>query len=163
MTIVPIMHRLYFSRRFATFLAFGGTAAAVNLAVGWLIYRRHVIEVPYVAGVVIGATAGLLVNFLLNYFFNFKFRDRSALAQLRSFVGVSVIGIALTAIISELLNRLLPVAFIDLAGKRISREFMAHFMAVGLVTFYSYAAHSYLTFSVGFRERGKQLLSRRKK
>ncbi|HVW73782.1 MAG TPA: GtrA family protein [Rhizomicrobium sp.] len=162
MSIASALHRLYFSRRFMTFLVFGGTAAAVNLGIGWLIYDRHFVELPYWLAVTVGAAAGLVVNFLLNYYFNFNFRGRSAFAQLRSFIGVSLIGIGLTALISELLHRFIMIKVLAVGPWEVSQEFCCHFISVGAVTFYSYAAHSYLTFNVGFRERGKQILSWRK-
>lgn len=152
-------YRLYCSRQFLSFVFFGGTAAAVNLAVGWLLYSGYFgINTPYELGVVIGASSGLFVNFALNYKFTFKFHGRSAIAQLRSFVGVSAIGIVLTEVIASELHKM---SMDFTSGLPVSREFAAHVCAVGLVTFYSFAAHHYLTFNVGFRARLAQLFLRR--
>lgn len=153
---------VFISRQFFFFLLFGGSAALVNLGVGWLLYGGWAaIHMRYEWGVVVGASAGLLVNFTLNYRFNFRFQGRSAMAQLRTFTAVSVIGILLTEAISSFLNNHFPIPLVRLGPVSVSRAFAAHFTAVGLVTFYSFVAHRYLTFNVGLRGRGKQWLSKR--
>jgi putative flippase GtrA len=151
-------------RDFLFFLFFGGIAAAVNLAVGGLLYDIPALAArcPYWLAVAIGATSGLFVNFLLNYEYNFRFRGRSALAQFRTFCVVAAIGIGLTALISSAL-----LAFLHALGGAgpglhakllVSPDFAAHFCAVGLVTFYSYLAHKSLTFNRGIRHRLRGLV-----
>lgn len=150
---------MFLSRQFVVFLAFGGLAAAVNLAVGWLIYTHRIgVVLPYWLAVGIGATSGLVINFGLNYQFNFRFRERSALAQFRTFFAVSAVGIMLTSLLSWIALRVLPPQIMLVGRHAVSGEFASHFLAVGLVTFYSYAAHRYFTFNVGFRSRHLQLV-----
>jgi putative flippase GtrA len=159
MSIPRAVFGVFLSRQFATFVVFGGLAAIVNLAVGWLIYKHRLgVTLPYSMAVAIGAASGLLINFGLNYCFNFRFRERSAIAQFRTFFVVSLGGIALTSLLSWLTLQALPNS-LPLPGNHIvSAKFASHFLAVGLVTFYSYAAHRYFTFNVGLRERHAQLL-----
>ncbi|MBX3500320.1 MAG: GtrA family protein [Alphaproteobacteria bacterium] len=147
------------SRRFATFIVFGGLAALVNIGVGKSLYSVPAITevVPYWLAVAIGAASGLLVNFGLNYAFNFRFQGRSAGAQLRTFVVVAVGGVALTALIAHSLVALAGwtglASPLRIAGIALETGFIAHVMATGLVTFYSFAAHSAFSFNVGLRTR----------
>ena len=158
-SLVQATIALFVSRRFATFIVFGGLAALVNLGVGKTLYSVPAITavVPYWLAVALGAASGLLVNFGLNYAFNFSFQGRSAGAQLRTFIVVAVGGVALTALIAHGL-----VAFagwagvaspVRIAGLALEVGFIAHVMATGLVTFYSFAAHSAFSFNVGLRSR----------
>jgi putative flippase GtrA len=152
------------SRQFFVFVTFGGIAAAVNLALGWAIYTHRIgIVVPYWVAVVTGAAAGLCVNFTLNYKYNFRFGGRTFLAQFRTFFAVSLVGVGLTGALSSLLVNILPQHGVVFLNHAVSAEFAAHFLAVGLVTFYSYAAHRYFTFNVGLRSRTTQLICRVKK
>jgi len=158
---------LFLTRRFATFVLFGGLAAVVNLAVGWVLYTippfAH--HLPYWLGVGIGAASGLLVNFGLNYAYNFRYFDRSALAQLRTFTVVAIIGVVLTALLAQGAVSIAALFGIEdehtVAGHTIDVELAAHVLAVGLVTFYSFAAHSAFSFNVGIRRRLSGLLDRK--
>lgn len=157
---------MFLSRRFATFVLFGGLAAIVNLAVGWVLYTvppfAH--QLPYWLGVGIGAASGLLVNFGLNYAFNFRYNGRSAFAQLRTFSVVALIGVVLTSGLAQAAVSFAALFGIEdeyrLGGHTIDVEFSAHVLAVGLVTFYSFAAHSAFSFNVGIRRRLAGILDR---
>src|SRR5262245_12028763 len=65
---LPAPLRFFLTRRFATFLVFGGLAALVNLIVGRALYTTPSLAavVPYWAAIVIGTASGMLVNFALN-------------------------------------------------------------------------------------------------
>lgn len=156
---------LFVSRRFATFVVFGGLAALVNIGVGKTLYSVPAIAaaVPYWLAVAIGSACGLLVNFGLNYTFNFGFQGRSAGAQLRTFIVVAVGGVVLTALIASGLVALAGWIGVSsplrIAGVALETGFIAHVMATGLVTFYSFAAHSAFSFNVGLRTRLMRLFS----
>ncbi|MBM3619123.1 MAG: hypothetical protein FJX20_00395 [Alphaproteobacteria bacterium] len=158
--------KLFVSRRFATFIVFGGLAALVNIGVGTTLYSVPGIAavVPYWLAVAVGSASGLLVNFGLNYAFNFSFQGRSAGAQLRTFIVVAIGGVALTALIAPSLVALASwigvTAPLRIAGVALETSFIAHVMATGLVTFYSFAAHSAFSFNVGLRGRLMRLFSR---
>jgi putative flippase GtrA len=101
--------RIYRSRQFVLFLLFGGSAAIVNLASGWLFYGPTGGPLPYWAAVTIAAMNGLLVNFTLNYIFNFRYRGRSAVRQLGTFCIVALVGIALTAGLAVTLRKIIGI------------------------------------------------------
>ncbi len=154
---LPAPLRFFMTRRFATFLVFGGLAALVNLIVGRTLYATPSIAavVPYWAAVVIGAASGMLVNFGLNYALNFRYQGRSAVAQLRTFIVVALGGIGLIALLAPALVRMASWAGLDsgltLGGWHASTQFLAHVGAIGLITFYSFAAHSAMSFNAGLR------------
>ena len=154
---LPAPLRFFMTRRFATFLVFGGLAALVNLIVGRTLYATPSVAavMPYWAAVVIGTASGMLVNFGLNYTLNFRYEGRSATAQLRTFVVVALGGMGLMALLAPALMRLAVWAGFDsgltLGAWHASTPFLAHVAAIGLVTFYSFAAHSALSFNAGLR------------
>jgi putative flippase GtrA len=156
-------------RQFATFLAFGGIAAIVNLSTGWLLYGiRPFPYLPYWCATLAAAWMGLFVNFSLNYRFTFKFRDRSAFKQFITFSVVSSFGTLLTGCLSTGLLFLLEYLDkneLQIITLRIRPEFAAHFMAVALVVLYSFPAHRAISFNVGLisRVRGTGLLPLRQK
>ena len=141
----------------AAFLLFGGTAAGVNLALGWELYGTGLFpQLPYWCATAIAASGGLLVNFALNYAFNFKFRDRSAMAQFGTFCVVSLVGIALTSALSAgLLSLFTAIAgpVITLGGVAVRVTLAAHVGAVGLTVLYSFPAHKAVSFNIGIRAR----------
>jgi putative flippase GtrA len=151
--------RLY--RDLANYLVFGGIAAAANLMTGWLLYQEFTaLALPYWLATSIGAACGLLVNFALNHAY-FGFSERSALRQFATFVIVSGIGVALTGALAQAL--LVPSQLIldqHLAGIHVAPKFAAHVTAVGLVVLYSFPAHRFISFNVGFCARMRQLLRR---
>lgn len=152
---------IYISQEFLYFLMFGGLAALTNLVVGALLYGTPAI-MPYWVAVFTGAASGLVVNFGLNYKFNFRFRGRSMAAQFRTFCLVSVFGIILTTALALLLRGIFIAIAVDAALTRanlpVTTEFLAHFCSVGLVTFYSFAAHKFLTFNIGVRNRLRNMV-----
>jgi putative flippase GtrA len=154
---LPVAVRFFLTRRFATFLVFGGLAALVNLLVGRTLYTLPAFTalLPYWGAVVIAAASGLLVNFSLNYAFNFRYEGRSAMAQLRTFTVVALGGVGLMALLASGLLSLAHWAGVEdgvtLGGWHASTRFLAHVAATGLVTFYSFAAHSAMSFNAGLR------------
>ena len=152
--------------RFARFLVFGGLAALVNLSVGGALYTvpAFAAALPYWLAVAIGAGCGLLVNFGLNYALNFRYAGRSVGSQLRTFTIVALGGVVLTSALAQLLVTLASSIGIGdsfpLLGREIDVEFAAHVMATGLVTFYSFAAHSLLSFNVGIRRAVARVLGK---
>src|ERR1700677_2667707 len=125
------LHKAPMTVQFARFLAFGGLAAVVNLAVGALAYASGPDSLlPYWLAVLVAASCGLLVNFTLNHFWNFRFRSRSTAAQLQTFIGVSAIGAVLTMLLAEGGLRLLHAFGIDRVSLpvpfTVSARFAAH-------------------------------------
>jgi putative flippase GtrA len=152
--------------QFVKFLIFGGLAALVNLGVGALAYAKGQDSLlPYWLAVLVASACGLLVNFILNHIWNFRYRLRSTAAQLKTFTVVATIGTVLTVLLAEGGLRLAHGLGIDRLALpfsfTVSARFAAHFCAVGLVTFYSFFAHRYFSFNVGFRARLRQFVSSR--
>jgi putative flippase GtrA len=142
------------------FLAFGGAAAIANLATGRILYGPDLgAWIPYWCATAIAAATGLVVNFALNHAFNFRFRHRPAAHQFRTFCAVSGLGILLTSGLSSALRALLESSLgqqFQFLGTTIDADFGGHFLAVGLVAFYSYPAHRFLSFNIGIRARLRQ-------
>lgn len=138
--------------QFMTFLLFGGTAAAVNLAVGWALYGTgRFAALPYWCATAIAAACGLVVNFGLNHAFNFKSQARPALQQFGTFCIVSLVGIALTALMADTILSLLLAWRGPVLGFGIRSSLAAHVAAVGLTVLYSYPAHKAVSFNIGIR------------
>ena len=155
--------RIFFSKQFIYFLLFGGMAALTNLLVGWLLYQGDNAMLPYSLAVFIGASSGLLVNFGLNYAFNFGFRGRSMLGQFRTFFIVAAVGTLLTAMLARLFLAIMHWLGADgltFGSQAVTDKLVAHVISVGVVTFYSFVAHKYLSFNLGIRN---ALASYRKK
>lgn len=152
--------------RFARFVVFGGLAAVVNLVVGRALYTDAATTVwlPYWVAVVIGTSSGMVVNFGLNYAYNFTYRGRSALLQFRTFVGVAIVGVGLTALVAEGALYVLVsthwATYLAVGSMVLQPEFIAHVFAVGVVTFYSFAAHSAFSFNHGIRVQINRALQR---
>ncbi len=160
-SLVEATIKLFFSRRFATFIVFGGLAAVVNLGVGKMLYSVPSLAavVPYWLAVAAGALSGLAVNFTLNYTFNFKYGGRPAGAQLRTFIVVALGGGVLMVLIAHALvwfaGQVGLTEPLRVAGMTLQIGFIAHVIATGVLTFYSFAAHSLFSFNVGLRARLK--------
>jgi putative flippase GtrA len=163
--LVEATIKLFFSRRFATFIVFGGLAAIVNLSVGKVLYSVPSLAnvVPYWLAVAAGAAAGLAVNFSLNYAFNFRFSGRPVGAQLRTFIAVALFGGVLMVLIANGLvwfaHQIGLTSPLHVAGMTLQIGFIAHVMATGILTFYSFAGHSLFSFNVGLRARLKRAFS----
>jgi len=154
--------KLFISRRFATFIVFGGLAAVVNLGVAKTLYSVPSLAavVPYWLAIAAGALSGLAVNFTLNYAFNFRFNGRPVGAQLRTFVVVALGGGVLMVLIAHSLvwfaGYIGLTSPLHVAGLELQIGFIAHVFATGVLTFYSFAAHSLFSFNVGLRARLKR-------
>ncbi len=150
---------MFFSQRFARFVVFGGLAAVANIAVGSALYTNPKMQtvIPYWLAVGIGSASGLLLNFFLNYAYNFGYSGRPAGAQLRTFVIVACGGVVLTALLAEGMMQLAHLASFperySMLGFTFGSQWTAHVIATGLVTFYSFAAHSAFSFNEGLRKR----------
>ena len=152
---------LFCSGEFLAFLVVGGISSVVNLACGYALYSAT--PLPYTLCVFLGALAGLVVNFLLNYFFIFKYKGRNIFSQFQTFFVVALLGTVLTALLARLFLAGLRWGHVEalaLYGYSLSAEFLAHALSVGVVTFYSYLAHKFLSFNVGFRKRLQDTLER---
>ena len=131
--------------QFLRFLLFGGIATLVSFFGGVALYAF--LDVPYAPAVFIGSAAAIFVNFALNYLFNFHYRGRSMAAQFATFASVAGIGTVLTAALAKGLFHASLWLFPSLA--LLDAEVACHVLAIGIVTFYSFFAHKYLSFNKG--------------
>jgi putative flippase GtrA len=137
----------------------------VNLGVAKMLYSVPSLAeiVPYWLAVAAGALSGLAVNFSLNYTFNFRFNGRPIGAQLRTFIVVALGGGVLMVLIANSLvwfaGLIGVTAPLHVAGLSLQIGFIAHVIATGVLTFYSFAAHSLFSFNVGLRARLKRAFS----
>jgi putative flippase GtrA len=159
--MMKLVHH-FLNRQFAFFLVFGGCAAFTSIVTGWFLYRNEHAPFPYSLAVAIGAAAAILVNFGLNYAFNFHFRGRSLLAQLQTFALVALIGVFLTALSASVFYKIILIIGSEdwhSGDAAITAKLVAHILAVGLVTLYSFLAHKFFSFNVGFAGRLRNKLS----
>ncbi|MBO4313656.1 MAG: GtrA family protein [Desulfovibrio sp.] len=141
-------YALFFAdKQFLLFLLFGGTAAVVSFASGCILYAWA--DVPYSLAVFIGSAAAIFVNFFLNYAFNFHYHGRSMAAQFVTFAAVAVFGVFLTAFVAKTSLTVslwaLPEGLFDM----LTLEVACHIFSIGVVTFYSFFAHKYMSFNKG--------------
>lgn len=149
----------FFSRQFAVYLLFGGSAALVNLVCGYLLYTYT--SIPYFMAVFCAGLCGLMVNFLLNYFFNFVYRKRSMFSQLLTFTLVALFGILLTTLLAEIFLYIFVLLDIQFSRYFLTPKFLSLFLATGLVTIYSFLVHKFFTFNKGILAQCKDFLTKR--
>jgi putative flippase GtrA len=126
------------TRRFGLFLLAGGIAAAANYGsrFGFSIWFS------YPVSIVLAYLVGMAVAFALMRQYVFEGRGKAIGPQALRFVGVNVLAVAQTLLVSLLLARwLLPAAGIASHGEAIAHAFG---VAVPVVT--SYFGHRLATF-----------------
>ena len=131
--------------QFLRFLLFGGIATLVSFFGGVALYAF--LDVPYAPAVFIGSAAAIFVNFALNYLFNFHYHGRSMAAQFVTFASVAGIGTVLTTLLAK--GLLHAGLWLFPAFSLLDVEVAYHVLAIGIVTFYSFFAHKYLSFNKG--------------
>jgi putative flippase GtrA len=129
---------------FVMYLVIAGMAAVVNLVSRSLLSQ---LGVNFPVAVSLAYLIGMVFNFAFNRYFNFRSHRRTAVRELRTFTIVSIFGLVLTESLSVSLLFILPPGF--LPSLPFSSETIAHVIAVGLVSIYSFAAHRYITFEGG--------------
>lgn len=162
-----VAKREFLDIKFARFLVFGTTGAVVNLVVGSILYAGDNTEtlMPYWVAITIASFCSMAVSFSLNFFFNFQFKDRSFLAQFKTYLLFSLIGLVLVVAMAEGLLRLTGLVFTGdgfMVGPwMITYKFASHFCSVGSIALYSFIVNKYISFNVGIRGRLAQLKNAR--
>ena len=125
---------------FPRFLIAGGIAAAANFG------SRFVFSIffSYAIAVVLAYLVGMVVAFLLMRGHVFNARNGSLAPQVTKFVGVNVLAVLQTLVISLLLaSWLLPnIGITD----QVKAEAIAHLAGVLVPVVSSYVGHKFLTF-----------------
>ena len=84
------------------------------------------------------------------------YKGRGILGQFWTFFLVAGLGTVLTALLARMalfVLVLMGLHQVNLIFFIMSAKFAAHALAVAVVTFYSYLAHKFFSFNVGFRRR----------
>jgi putative flippase GtrA len=125
-------------RRFALFLAAGGSAAGVN------ILSRIAINalVPYEIAIIPAYLLGMTTAYILNRVFVFLSTDRQITAEYARFVVVNLVAIAQVWCVSVGLARLLFPAI----GFTWHADTVAHIIGVASPVYTSYLGHKHFSF-----------------
>jgi putative flippase GtrA len=160
--------RSFASTQFLRFLLFSGLAAAANFLVGLFFYNFLGWDGAwgYKLAVMLGFTAGMVVSFCLNRAFTFARSGRRLHQEMRTFLIVSLGGLLLTVVIAASLRSFVTPWLIalmpddTLVGRLAGdSEATSHFLAIGLVAFYSFTSHRLFTFDKGISHYLKRLRS----
>lgn len=162
---------VYGRTQFLRYLIFSGLAAVTNFGVGVLLYDVAGWDGPvsYKSAVTIGFLAGMAVSYLLNRAFTFSRSGRRTHQEIRTFIIVSMGGLLLTVVIAAgLRTAVMPLlaaaaADVPILGPVLANgEASGHFVAIGLVAFYSFACHKFFTFNKGITAVLRRLLASRR-
>lgn len=124
--------------QFARFLFAGGIAAVANYGSRFLFSRW----VDYEQAIVLAYLVGMLVAFTLMRGRVFEAKSKALIPQAAKFVGVNILAVVQTLIISVALARWALPAL----GMVNHAEALAHFVGVLVPVVTSYFGHKYLTF-----------------
>lgn len=136
---------------FHRFLLCSGLAAAVNLAVGYVLYAvlGYSQGWQYGLSVAFAFLSGMGVSFFLNRRFTFAPSGRLTRSEAIDFFAVSVGGLAITTSLAQYLRTHMPAL-----EPHLPPEALAHVGAVGLTAIYSFLAHKYVSFRHARRPHG---------
>lgn len=125
--------------QFLRFLALGGLAAGVNFGsrFAWSLVA------PFEVAVLLAYATGMVAAFLLFRAFVFPASPIPVGLQVRNFILVNLVGIALTWTTAMALNRFLFPAI----GFRFHAEAIAHAIAIAMPVFTSWIGHRRFTFA----------------
>ena len=137
MSLADVLRRCSQDTR-ARFLVAGGFAALVN----WLVRFPINLVVPYGTAVVLATAIGMVCGFLIYRAWVFPGHSRSTLRQIRDFVLVNLLGIAVTVVLAVALRGLL----IGLGLTEPVAGALAHASGIGAGAVANYLGHRYVTF-----------------
>ena len=156
----------FLSTQFIKFLVFSGLAAVANFLVGMIFYNGLGWDGAwsYKLAVMFGFLAGMIVSFLFNRAYTFARSGRRLHQEIRTFVIVSIGGLALTVAFAAVLRGAVTPSLIALVPAQSAlaalvsdSEATSHFLAIGLVAFYSFTSHRIFTFDKGISHHLKRL------
>jgi putative flippase GtrA len=126
-------------RRFALFLAAGGTAALINIAsrIGFNLVM------PYEAAIVAAYVCGMTTAYVLNKLFVFAQSGRAVADEYVRFTLVNLVALAQVWIVSVGLARLVLPAL----GFAWHADTVAHVIGVIVPVFTSYLGHKHFSFA----------------
>jgi putative flippase GtrA len=126
------------SLQFARFLLAGGTAAVANYCSRFLFSYW----VDYELAIILAYMLGMFVAFVLMRRPVFQAQEGASVLQIAKFVGVNILAVTQTLLVSLILARwILPAC-----GVGEHAEAWAHLVGVLIPVMTSYYGHKYLTF-----------------
>lgn len=129
---------LFFSRQFLTFLATGGTAAAVNFSSRF----AYNVFVPFPAAVALAYLSGMITGFVLAKIFVFRRASRPVAHSALLFGVVNLLAFSQTFIVSLVLAyEVLPALGVEHHVKAL-----ANLVGIVIPVFSSFVGHKYVTF-----------------
>ncbi len=158
LTTVQLFVRSFLTPQFLRYIFFSGLAALTNFIVGNMLYNLAGWDGTwsYKFAVTLGFGAGMLVSYILNRYFTFARSGRRLHREIRTFVIVSLGGLLLTVLIAASLRAYVTPALLGylpdqglLQTMAADPEATSHFIAIGLVLFYSFTSHRLFTFDRG--------------
>ena len=161
--------RSFLTPRFLRYVVCSGLAAIANFVTGNLLYNLAGWDGAwsYKLAVMLGFVAGMAVSYGLNRAFTFDRSGRRLHQEIRTFTVVSLGGLALTVIVAATLRAYVTPELLALlpADGTLGRlagdpEATSHFLAIGLVTFYSFTFHRVFTFDRGITHHLRRLVGR---
>ena len=150
--------RSFLTPRFARYIVCSGLAAVANFATGLVFYNLAGWDGTwsYKFAVTLGFGAGMVVSYILNRYFTFARSGRRLHREIRTFIIVSLGGLLLTVLIAASLRAYVTPALLGylpehglLQTMAADPEATSHFIAIGLVLFYSFTSHRLFTFDRG--------------
>ena len=121
------------------FLLAGGFAAGVN----WLVRFPLSLVLPYGAAVILAGAVGMTVGFVMYRYYVFPASSRSAAQQVRGFVAVNLVGMAVVAVVAVMLKD----GLFPLIGLRFASEAIAHAVGIGVGAVANFVGHRNVTFA----------------
>ena len=123
----------------------------MNLVVGYIFYGVLGFDhgIGFALSVAVAFISGMGVSFVLNRRFTYAASGRSTKFELRDFLGVSVVGLALTTGLAYSLDATAHMSLQRVAASlpgAVLPETVAHVIAVGLTAIYSFFAHKLISF-----------------
>lgn len=163
--------RSFLTPQFVRYIVCSGLAAAANFLAGNLLYNLAGWDGvwSYQLSVMLGFATGMAVSYLLNRAFTFDRSGRRLHQEIRTFTVVSLGGLVLTVVVAASLRAYVTPSLLSILPSegvvgRLSSdpEATSHFLAIGLVTFYSFTCHRLFTFDRGISHHLRRLLARRR-
>jgi len=125
--------------RFLLFVAAGGVAAAVNIAIR-IVFNW---AVPYEVAIVLAYVCGMITAYLLNKYFVFEASGRAVASESLRFALVNLAAVAQVWVVSVGLARFVFPAI----GFTWRADTVAHIIGVMVPVFTSYLGHKHFSFA----------------
>jgi putative flippase GtrA len=135
------MHRRLPLSQPLRFIIAGGFAAAVN----WLVRFPLAAMMPFVPAVAVATGIGMIVGFLTYRQFVFPGSQRPLFGQIRDFIGVNLLGMAVTVAVAAASRH----ALVAVIGPLSAVDALAHATGIAAGAVANFLGHKRVTFRGG--------------